>query len=297
MENKKALPGLVLLISITILTIFAFMTINKVNNNVWMKDVDDNKLIYDMSIPGTHDSGATHSIADVAGKCQDSSIEEQLKMGVRFFDLRLQMVNDEFKIVHSFVDQKLYFNVVLKDLTNYIKKYNSEFLIISIKEEESPKNSTKDFEELLLHNMSIYNDVICYDEVLPKTLKEARGKIYIMSRYSQTVGIDAYVGWLDSTTFELNDMYIQDYYCVDSVESKKEAIVNTINYVGNKLVLNFTSCYLDSGFPPLYAGTPAKDIHPWLIDYLNDYDGKVGILITDFMTEKLAKAIYERNSI
>ena len=60
MENKKALPGLILLISITILTIFAFMTINKVNNNVWMKDVDDNKLIYDMSIPGTHDSGATH---------------------------------------------------------------------------------------------------------------------------------------------------------------------------------------------------------------------------------------------
>ena len=72
-----------------LLSLFAMIPINRSYNKKepWMSKVNDNVRLVDLSIPGTHDSGATHSIADVAGKCQDSSIEEQLKMGVRFFDL------------------------------------------------------------------------------------------------------------------------------------------------------------------------------------------------------------------
>lgn len=65
-----------------------------------------------MVIPGTHDSGAMHSIFDVAGKCQDLNIQQQLKIGVRFLDIRLRLKNDELEVVHSFVEQKLSFRSV-----------------------------------------------------------------------------------------------------------------------------------------------------------------------------------------
>lgn len=300
-SKKRIIIGSLIILFITVISIFALIPIEKsYETNAWMKEVDDNTLITNMSIPGTHDSGATHSIFDVAGKCQDLSIKTQLTIGVRFLDLRLQLVNNEFKIVHSFVDQKLKFTSVLKDICNFIKQNNSEFLIISIKEEAESKKSTKGFEEALLQELNNYQDIISYDE-LPKTLKEARGKIYILSRYNEaTIGIKAYSGWQDSTSFLLRDIYVQDNYAVDNVEIKKQDIINTINYSKNNdsvLVLNFTSCYLNNAFPPTYAGTPALEINPWLIEYLSESTHSLGIIIVDFISKEISEAIYKRNLV
>ena len=160
MKDKKIFftsIGVILLA--LIISIFAMVPIDKSHDAYsknWLKNVDDNAKITEVSLPGTHDSGATHSIADVAGKCQDLSIKTQLEIGVRFFDLRLQLVNDEFKIVHSFVDQNLKFSAVLEDLYSFIKENNSEYLIISIKEEASPVNSTLWFDEALIRDFEEY---------------------------------------------------------------------------------------------------------------------------------------------
>ena len=96
-SKKRIIIGSLIILFITIISIFALIPIEKsYETNAWMKEVDDNTLITNMSIPGSHDSGATHSIFDVAGKCQDLSIKTQLTIGVRFLDLRLQLVNNEF---------------------------------------------------------------------------------------------------------------------------------------------------------------------------------------------------------
>lgn len=299
--KNRIITAISIILFITLLSIFALIPIEEKHAvSIWMKDVDDNTLITTMSIPGTHDSGATHSIFDVAGKCQDTTIKQQLELGVRFLDLRLQLVNNEFKIVHSFVDQKLKLKSVLKDISTFIKEYNTEFLIISIKEEANSKNSNLDFEEALFKEFKEYEDILCYNN-LPNTLKEARGKIYILSRYANSsIGIKAYSGWKDSTTFTIDNLYIQDNYCIDDLEIKKQDIIDTINYskANNiNLVLNFTSCYLDNAFPPTYAGTAALNINPWLIEYLNSEKGNLGIVIVDFVTKELAEAIYMRNVI
>ena len=96
----------------------------------WLSKVNDSKLITEMSIPGTHDSGATHSFFDVAGKCQDLSIKTQLKIGVRFFDIRLQQVNNKLNVVHSFVDQKTKFENVF---TSFLFCYWIDSLCCCIK--------------------------------------------------------------------------------------------------------------------------------------------------------------------
>ncbi len=298
---KKYLIKSFIALFLVLASVFAFSPINGINTNkpdLWMARLNDGVKVTQLSIPGTHDSGATHSIFDVAGKCQDISIKEQLAIGVRFLDLRLQMNNNEFDIVHSFVKQNLTFKGVLKDITNFIKQNPSEFLIISIKKEEESVNSTFDFEELLLQDFKPYSDLICLDGALPNTLGEARGKIYILSRYNSTVGIPAYSGWKDDDSCTIGNIYVQDNYSVPNFADKKQSITTAFEFASNNadfLTLNFTSCYLDSGFPPTYAGEIAKAVNPWLLESLKQGKGNVGIIVADFITGDLAKAIYGRN--
>lgn len=295
--KKHTIGGSIILTLCIIISIFAMIPIQKnYRVNPWMKNVSDDRLITTMSIPGTHDSGATHSIFDVAGKCQDLDIEAQLEIGVRFFDIRLQQVNDKFNVVHSFVDQKLDFEDVVEDMVDFIEDYPSEFLLVSIKEDADSKNSYKDFQSLLLTYLD--EEEFCFDSTLPKTLKEARGKIYILSRFNSTIGINAYEGWEDSTTFALNDLYVQDNYSIDDINIKKKDIENSINFAKDnkdKLVLNFTSCYLNNAFPPTYAGTAALTINPWLINKINNNKDTLGIIVADFINKELAESIYMRN--
>lgn len=264
----------------------------------WMANLEDDRAINELSIPGTHDSGATHSIADVAGKCQSLTIEDQLYIGVRFLDIRLQLVGDDFNVVHSFVDQRTDFDDTLEEVVEFIEENPSEFLFVSIKEDADPKRPEGSFAKLLEDELREY-DIISDARTLPKTVGEARGKIYIISRYkNSTMGIPAYDGWADSTSFALGELYVQDNYKVDSTEVKIadiEAAMAVADRCENGLVLNFTSCYLTSGFPPTYAATPAKTINPWLLDRLNLESRPQGVLVCDFITSEISKAIWEVN--
>lgn len=289
---RKNLIQLIITISIAIV---AIVPMKVQDTSIWMKNVDNDTKVTDLIIPGSHDSGALHSIGDVAGKCQSLSIQEQLKIGIRFFDIRLMLEKDDFNIMHSFVDQKTKFDGVLKDMVQFIEKYPSEFLLISIKKENDSVKNTESFESRLYKELSQYSDIISFDNKLPDTIEEARGKIYILSRFDHAdYGIPAYDGWLDSTSFYMNDMYIQDNYRINDIEEKKNDILNTFD-IDNKLILNYTSCYFDSGFPPSYAATPAKEINPWLIELLKNDDTYKGIIISDFVTSELVEAMIERN--
>lgn len=297
-NKKKLFKMLVFVLGGLVVSLFALCPIDKQYDNVnWMSDLADDTIINEMSIPGTHNAGAKHSLFDVSGKCQDMTIKNQLKIGVRFLDIRLQLVNNKFMVVHDFVNQKLAFSKVLEDIDSYIKNNPGEFLIISLKEDADPKSSNLDFDSALVEVLSEYQTIVL-DNSLPNILKEARGKIYILNRFDEsTVGIPARSGWRDSASFEMGSLYVQDYYSVDTVEAKKTEIINAINYAqtNDKLVINFTSCYIDGGFPPMYAGTPASVINPWLFEVVNDYDNRLGVVLVDFITEELAREIYMRN--
>ena len=302
MKRKSFLIGLLTLASVTAASILALVPITKNKDEeamTWMSKVNDEVNITELSIPGTHDSGATRSIFDVSGKCQDTSIETQLNIGVRFFDLRLQLVDNEFRIVHSFVDQKLLFKDVMEDMHNFLSVNSSEFLLVSIKEEASSKNSNIGFEEALLNEMKPFESVISYSNTFPEKVKDARGKLHIISRFNSSIGVNAYEGWLDSTSFEMREFYVQDNYAIESEEEKIEDIKKTMEYSNNnkdKLVLNFTSCYLKNNYiPPLYAGTPALAINPWLEYQLKTNNNHVGVMVMDFVTLDLCKLVYRRN--
>lgn len=266
----------------------------------WMTQLADDTPLTHLSIPGTHNSGALHSIADVSGKCQTLSITDQLSIGVRFFDIRLRLVGDSLCIVHDFVDQKQTFDTVLADLIAFLDAHPGEVLFVSLKQDDAPKNASRPFAQVLQDLLHSHTDRIRPDRTLPETLGAARGGIYLLSRYENAaIGLDCYHRWADNATFfSIDGLFVQDAYAPPSHAFKQEEILAALAIAGDggdRLTLNFASCYYADSFPPIYAGIPAKTVNPWLLDLLADRTAPVGVLLCDFMTAPLARAIIEVN--
>ena len=102
----------------------------KLNN--WMQDIEDNRLVCKMSIPGTHDTGAYTGNGWV--KTQDKNIEQQLNSGIRFFDIRLVHQNGVLKLCHgSYIFDVTFVGDVLKTTAEFLKEHPSETVIMTIK--------------------------------------------------------------------------------------------------------------------------------------------------------------------
>ena len=69
--------------------------------NDWMGELDDNRLVTDLSLPGTHDAAMAEGwsgladvdlgsalFGDLMARAQDLTIAEQWAVGVRVFDIR-----------------------------------------------------------------------------------------------------------------------------------------------------------------------------------------------------------------
>lgn len=298
--NRKKLLHIIVLVAFVGLAVFSVIPMQRAQSARadWMASLDDATAINALTIPGTHDSGALHSIADAVGKCQTLSIAEQMEMGVRFLDIRLQITDNKLRIVHSIVDQKTYFEDVLSDMICFLRDNPSEFLLVSIKEDASSKNSDKDFTEVLEQMLLSYSEVST-STALPKTVGEARGKIHVLARYSgATIGLPCYYGWSDDNSFTLDRIYVQDNYVVKDAEEKIADIGNAFTVASasdHDLVINFTSCYFEECFPPLYAGFPAHEIHKWLKSSIPDAEGPLGVILCDFITSDLVTAMVGRN--
>ncbi len=260
----------------------------------WLKDVSDLTPIKDVNIPGTHDSVALYSIAGVAGQCQSLSLDNQLNIGVRFLDIRLQLVRNELIAVHGIVDQKITFTSIVNTCESFLKTNPSEFIFMSVKEEEKSKNSSITFEEALKKFTG--SEYWSTDTSLPVFVGPARKKIHLISRYQgSTIGVPAYDGWKVNDSFNMNGIYIQDEYKLKSIEHKKSVIKtcfeeSTLLY---QMKINFLSGYLENSFPPSYAPSVANVINPWIMDELKLYPNNRGVVLFDFVTEELMERWFE----
>jgi 1-phosphatidylinositol phosphodiesterase len=87
----------------------------------WMSKLADKTPLGALSIPGTHNAPTCHN-APPSVRCQAVSPKEQLKNGVRFFDLRVQVPtpynpkSDSLVLVHSVFPISLTGNKYFKDL-------------------------------------------------------------------------------------------------------------------------------------------------------------------------------------
>lgn len=162
-----------------------------VDGPCWMKYVDDNKFLDELSIPGTHDSGTCSVDNDTEPqssqvKCQQDYIPTQLLEGIRYFDIRLGKGDDpgiDHGIFYLLKKDGNYLH--LSDVIGYFKTFLnenlSEALIMLVSrgnDEATDESITTAFAKVMDDNPDLF-----YTSSHVPTLGEVRGKIVLLRRF------------------------------------------------------------------------------------------------------------------
>jgi len=270
----------------------------------WMGAVSGKKRVSELSIPGTHDSGALHEPFPGSTKCQTLGIAQQLAIGVRFLDIRCRSVHNAFAIYHGPVDQQLTFDSVLADCLGFLKAHGTETIIMSVKKEGEDDQSTKSFEELFDAYAAQAPEKWWLKATIP-TLEEARGKIILLQRF-QAAKLPKGIGaapedWKDNQGFHIRgaaEIQVQDKYKLAEQQDKWPEVLAMLQTAASgkpdTLYLNFTSGYR----PRPILGIPdireiSNVVNPAVSHYFEQTGpGRYGIIIMDFAdSSRCAKII------
>ena len=177
-----------------------------VDGPCWMKYVDNNKFLDELSIPGTHDSGTCSVDNDTEpqssqAKCQQDYIPTQLLEGVRYFDIRLGK-GENPGIDHGacYLLKKDGNFMHLSDVIGYFNTFLSEnptealiMLVSRGNDEATDESLTTALGKVFDENPNLF-----YTSSRIPTLGEVRGKIVLLRRFglagnsvsSHTWGLD-----------------------------------------------------------------------------------------------------------
>uniref|UniRef100_A0A671R7U6 Phosphatidylinositol-specific phospholipase C X domain-containing protein n=1 Tax=Sinocyclocheilus anshuiensis TaxID=1608454 RepID=A0A671R7U6_9TELE len=247
----------------------------------WMETLDDNKLISDITIPGTHDSLALHG--GPAAECQAWSLKDQLYAGIRYFDLRVS--GDDLKVVHGPISQHTTFFEAFNTIKDFLSIFRTETVLVRLKHSSKfPDHVISELEHD--SNSWLTNDI-------PR-IRDVRGKVVFVQKNSFHLGVSLYE----------TDKHAD--YKVGRVGKKKDKIITHLNEAIEKcrsgsVVLNYSS---GTGFPLLRVDNSpknlAKEINPWLYDNLKGASEEkiklcFGIIAMDFPGFDLIQAIINFN--
>lgn len=271
----------------------------------WMGTMADQTPLSILTIPGTHDSGARYEVYPGSLRCQRLTIRQQLDAGVRFLDIRCCHREDAFEIYHGPVYQHQDFDDVLRTVSVFLAEHPGECVLMSVKEEHEPHNTTRSFEATFQTYAAWYRS-LWYLSPRPPTLGQARGKVVLLRRFwaSSPLGIDARTHWRDNTAFTVqNDhsvLHVQDCYRQDGPEGKWQEVTSLLEQArkgpAEAFYLNFTSGYRLGLFGIPSVPAIAKTVNRQLDAYFHENPrGRFGILIMDFVTAERSERIWQTN--
>ncbi len=275
--------------------------------NNWMKKIGNDKSLKDINIPATHDSATKFCDYSLFASCQNFTIKEQLYMGVRCFDIRVEGM----KIVHSFCKCKesrfgkqLQILDVIGEMLLFLRENPSETIMMIFKM-DSGENSARCLEMLFKFFIESNEDAFFTENRIP-TLGEVRGKIVLIRRTDslrEEAGIDFTTmpdhGGKDKTTPDIFSPNGKDMVLVQDRYNLKRKIkwakaVKPLLENGNEneaLVMNFLST-AGKPFIPKYN---AKYINEELMAYPLEKGRKYGVLFFDFITPLITEKIIDTN--
>ncbi|WP_029512479.1 hypothetical protein [Mycoplasmopsis iners] len=200
----------------------------------WMSDISDNKKLTQLSIPGTHDSamydykGAAGFFGFAWAQTQVWDFSEQLKAGIRFFDLRLMGFDGNLALAHGAVYANIHFNNVMQKFKEFLAAHPRETIIIRIKEEnvDPSKYSANDRRNWINKVMAVMDsyrsimfDYLDKPDSYVPTLGEARGKVLVFNNFHHLFNPSRKYGplfnaWTDTM------FVVQDNYNVENADLK-----------------------------------------------------------------------------
>lgn len=282
----------------------------------WMKKLNGSKPVLQYNIPGTHDSVTQYVQFSHITKCQNMNIYEQLCLGIRMIDIRVESKMERLKMVHAFAKafntpNRLGKQMDMEDVLNHCYRFLSEnpseailFLF---------KNDSKGSDAQCLDNL--YNTYIKENESqwflenrIP-TLNEARGKLLLFNRCKteagKSLGIDC-SSWKDQgenvpeplpleTGGKFSEVFvIQDRYMYKPEEKWNccvKPFLDAASEFSGTYVINYLSTA--GGIKGPYRNS--KYINPQFIKYPLDKNKYYGMICLDFPTAELSAKIIETN--
>ena len=169
----------------------SLIVLPKIDPRNWMSRLDDNARLNDCTIPGTHDTGTAAIVGGydrLSGSrvCQGLSISEQLNIGIRFLDIRLNKSRN-WEIMHEGSSTGLFFvNDCLRPIMDFLGENSKETVLLCIKDEHG---TTDGFHDGILEMLNKAAPSYTFTGHVPPKLSELRGKVVLLRRY-----------WIDPNT-------------------------------------------------------------------------------------------------
>jgi uncharacterized protein (TIGR02145 family) len=227
----------------------------------WMKYINNDKYLSEITIPGTHDCGADlHTSAQGTMSnltiAQDFRIANQLMLGVRWFDIRLNDDDGTMTVFHGPYYLHKNFNDLIRPTLDFLTAHPTEVVVFMIKQEHSKRGDDAFANGVLGYLNWSYPDRFWMGDHIPQ-LSEVRGKVVIVRQFWGTHGYAMGVPllWNDNTTGSFGGtddgmyVYVQDHYSLNTVslDTKISEIkaclskAHTEPYPFRCYYLNFTS--------------------------------------------------------
>lgn len=283
----------------------------------WLSLLQDEAPLCQLSIPGTHNSGANKG--GIFMKCQDASIKEQLEAGIRAFDIRLRVHKKALEVCHSTIGMGTFFDTsILKKCTDFLTKHPSETILLILKCDNGDEVA---YATKLSQIISTYKKWIVMNFKNKMTLANVRGKILCLHRSNiadRTSG--GYIRGFqnNSKAFRGSILFASGlattYRCEDYYSLSKGFLsgwdrtgkINAIktNLQQSKTTKNTSECwyltFLSGTALTAFVGPKkiAKAITPAINNWIKEKGaGSYGILFMDFATSNQTKGTVLTNTL
>lgn len=271
----------------------------------WMKGIKDNTSLSDITIPGTHDSGTQNVDLPIWSKTQTLSISQQLNIGIRYFDLRLEHVSDVYynaQVVHGSSNcwngkgGHLTLYEVLEDMYTFLNQNPSETVIVSVKQDYGDDiNALANDVNTLINLRSDYWFTGSYTP----TLGSVRGKCVLATRISE-VGRGISLSWgdqgSDGGAVDSGWMKVQDRYKMSPSSKWSNAVKPMLDEKKPNGVwyINFLST---TGGGISGVESNASSMKGYFRTYEMMNNKCYGIICLDYADEDLTAKIYKANDL
>jgi len=298
--------GIILAMAIPVVVIYSRTHNVDTSGMEWMKGLSNETLISRVSMPGTHNSGATYS--NTLTQCQVKSIDDQLVDGIRFFDLDLYQYQNILRVYQLWANPSTTFQDVQATFIQYLNDHPSEIIVVRIHEENPdypgyipPSNTgnTMTFAERFAFLTSPYSSYYWQNRAFP-TIGEVRGKIVPLCDFQD---------FPNTTCINYDILDDQEDYTIDTcdeVSIKFQGVVMQIDYGlgdSNGWYVNYAAAAVGWQNPDnMITCTPreiANGVNQRLLLYLanNSTITYTGIVPMDFENPALNKLIYGINDL
>lgn len=292
-----------------------------VDHSKWMAPLVDSRMVADLSLPGAHVACTAEGwhlekmISENTAKTQDLTIDEQLKVGVRVFDLRPERVYNaattgyDLRCCHSIMQTNLLVKDFFLKLKTFLTENPTEFCIVTChltnsNDPVSYSSWRKEFAELI--NGSDLSGL--FSDFKPNiTVGEMRGRVLLLSRYEYdgTMVGGICQNWSNDKQLENQikgkikaadgseaPLWTQDYFSIGSdLTGKDESIRKMLDATATRDMTSATPVWVFNS-PAAYMGLVCSDhyrenaerTNRLVIDYLKNplHNASVGIIYMDY---------------